>query len=124
MATRCSDAEVGAALVSEVLAVLATRCSDAEVGAALVSEVLAVMATRCSDAGVGRANRVDDMDERLPYRLLTGPDDADFCRRVSAALAEGYRLHGDPAIAFDGEQVIVAQALVLASGFDSRAVPV
>jgi hypothetical protein len=49
---------------------------------------------------------------RLAYRLLTGPDDAAFCERVSAALAEGYRLHGDPAIAVDGERVVVAQALV------------
>jgi len=51
--------------------------------------------------------------ERLPYRLLTGPDDAEFCRRVSAALADGYVLHGSPAATFDGENVIVAQAIVL-----------
>ena len=31
------------------------------------------------------------------YRLLTGPDDASFCRRVSDALALGYRLYGSPA---------------------------
>ncbi len=63
------------------------------------------------------------MDERLPYRLLTGPDDAEFCRRVSAALTDGYRLHGDPAITFDGVRVIAAQAVVLATGFDSRVMP-
>lgn len=51
--------------------------------------------------------------ERLPYRLLTGPDDAEFCRRVSAALADGYVLYGSPAATFDGEHVIVAQAIVL-----------
>ncbi|SNT22882.1 DUF1737 domain-containing protein [Rhodococcoides kyotonense] len=51
--------------------------------------------------------------ERLRYRLLTGPDDADFCRRVSAALDDGYVLHGAPAATFDGERVIVAQAIVL-----------
>jgi heme-degrading monooxygenase HmoA len=45
------------------------------------------------------------------YRVLTGPDDAAFCRRVSEALALGYRLHGSPALAFNGSQVIVAQAL-------------
>ncbi|SFA84496.1 hypothetical protein SAMN05216266_101802 [Amycolatopsis marina] len=50
---------------------------------------------------------------RLRYRLLTGPDDAQFCRRVSNALADGYRLHGSPALTFDGEQVIAAQAVVL-----------
>jgi hypothetical protein len=46
------------------------------------------------------------------YRLLTGPDDASFCRRVSEALALGYRLYGSPAAAFNGEDVIVAQAVV------------
>jgi len=46
------------------------------------------------------------------YRLLTGPDDAAFCRRVSEALAMGYVLHGSPAATFDGKQVIVAQAVV------------
>ncbi|WP_030173278.1 DUF1737 domain-containing protein [Spirillospora albida] len=46
------------------------------------------------------------------YRILTGPDDEAFCRRVSAALELGYELHGSPALTFNGERVIVAQALV------------
>jgi len=46
------------------------------------------------------------------YRILTGPDDAAFCHRVSDALALGYRLYGSPAATFDGKDVIVAQALV------------
>jgi ribonuclease H / adenosylcobalamin/alpha-ribazole phosphatase len=50
---------------------------------------------------------------RLRYRLLTGTDDRAFGERVSAALAEGYRLYGSPAVAFDGEKVVTAQALVL-----------
>jgi hypothetical protein len=50
---------------------------------------------------------------RLPYRLLTGPDDATFCERVSQALAEGYRLYGSPALTFDGSRVVAAQAVVL-----------
>ena len=54
-------------------------------------------------------------DEKLAYRVLTGPDDKAFCERVSAALAEGYQLYGSPAIAFNGERCIVAQALVLRS---------
>lgn len=53
------------------------------------------------------------MDERLAYRVLTGPDDRTFCERVSAALADGYELHGGPALTFDGERVVVAQAVVL-----------
>ncbi len=53
-----------------------------------------------------------DTSPRPAYRLLTGPDDAAFCDRVSAALADGYQLHGNPAIAIEGERVVVAQALV------------
>lgn len=49
---------------------------------------------------------------RLAYRLLTGADDRAFCERVSAALAEGYQLHGNPSIAYVGDQLVVAQALV------------
>jgi hypothetical protein len=55
-----------------------------------------------------------DSAEPLRYRLLTGPDDAEFCRRVSGLLDQGYRLHGSPAVTFDGSRVIAAQALVLA----------
>ncbi len=46
------------------------------------------------------------------YRVLTGPDDDRFCRRVSEALELGYELHGGPAIATSGETVYVAQAVV------------
>lgn len=46
------------------------------------------------------------------YRILTGPDDAVFCRRVSEAIALGYELYGSPAVTFNGSHVIVAQALV------------
>lgn len=51
--------------------------------------------------------------EGLPtYRVLTGPDDETFCRRVSEALALGYQLHEGPAITFNGDRAIVAQALL------------
>jgi hypothetical protein len=46
------------------------------------------------------------------YRILTGPDDAAFCHRVSEALALGYLLYGSPAVTFNGHHVIVAQALI------------
>lgn len=46
------------------------------------------------------------------YRVLTGPDDAKFCHRVSEALALGYKLYGSPSISFNNETIIVAQALV------------
>jgi hypothetical protein len=46
------------------------------------------------------------------YRVLTGKDDAAFCHRVSEALALGYLLYGSPALGFNGEHVVVAQALL------------
>jgi hypothetical protein len=55
-------------------------------------------------------------NERLRYRVLTGPDDETFCERVSAALDEGYQLHGGPSVTADGGRVIVAQAVVLPLG--------
>jgi len=51
-------------------------------------------------------------DDLPVYRILTGPDDAAFCHRVSAALALGYKLYGSPAATFDGKNVIVAQAMI------------
>ncbi|WP_074307966.1 DUF1737 domain-containing protein [Micromonospora cremea] len=56
---------------------------------------------------------MSDHSEPLGYRLITGPDDADFCARVSGLIDQGYQLYGSPALAFDGERVIAAQALVL-----------
>ena len=53
------------------------------------------------------------------YRVLTGPDDAAFCRRVSDAIALGYCLHAGPAVTFNGEQVIVAQALLWSEARDA-----
>ena len=46
------------------------------------------------------------------YRLLTGPDDASFCHRVSEALNHGWLLHGGPTLAAvaDGT-VICGQAI-------------
>lgn len=53
------------------------------------------------------------MEEKLKYRLITGIDDANFCRRISELLEEGYKLHGSPSCTFNGKDVIVAQAVVL-----------
>ncbi|MGD8379401.1 MAG: DUF1737 domain-containing protein [Gammaproteobacteria bacterium] len=46
------------------------------------------------------------------YRLITGPDDDAFCRRVSASLNNGWQLHGSPSLTFDGTNTIAGQALV------------
>jgi hypothetical protein len=67
---------------------------------------------------------MSEQDERLRYRLLTGPDDRSFCERVSQALAEGYRLHGAPSVTFDGRRVIAAQAVVLDGPADPVVRPV
>ncbi|WP_312033971.1 DUF1737 domain-containing protein [Actinoplanes sp. TBRC 11911] len=56
---------------------------------------------------------MSDLAQPLRYRLITGPDDAEFCARVSSLLEQGYRLHGSPALTFDGQRVVAAQALVL-----------
>ncbi|WP_045732495.1 DUF1737 domain-containing protein [Pseudarthrobacter chlorophenolicus] len=58
-------------------------------------------------------------EEKLSYRLISGPDDRAFCERISAALAEGYVLHGSPAATFNGSNVIVAQAVVLPAAIAS-----
>ncbi|MDR7083524.1 hypothetical protein J2X01_002818 [Arthrobacter ginsengisoli] len=58
-------------------------------------------------------------EEKLAYRLFTGPDDRAFCERVSAALADGYVLHGSPAATFNGSSVIVSQAVVLPAAIAS-----
>ena len=46
------------------------------------------------------------------YRVLTGPDDASFCERVSEMLELGYQLVGGPAITSGPDGVIVAQAVI------------
>lgn len=48
------------------------------------------------------------------YRLLTGPDDASFCQRVSEMLDKGYELYGSPSISWDPEKksIIAAQAVI------------
>ena len=50
--------------------------------------------------------------EPTVYKVLTGPDDSAFCDRVTEALSKGFRLYGSPALTFNGERVIVAQAIV------------
>ena len=70
-------------------------------------------------AGVTLPAQQDKPEEKLSYRLITGPDDRAFCERISTALAEGYVLHGSPAAAYNGINVIVAQALVLPAAIAS-----
>ncbi len=53
------------------------------------------------------------MDKKLRYRLITGKDDSSFCERISKLLNEGYKLYGYPSCTFNGEDVIVAQAVII-----------
>jgi hypothetical protein len=47
------------------------------------------------------------------YRLLTGPEDASFCHRVTEALNPGWALYGSPSLTYDTEnkRVVCAQAI-------------
>lgn len=48
------------------------------------------------------------------YRLLTGGDDAAFCKRVSEALNKGWRLYGSPVMTSDAAngRTVCGQAVV------------
>lgn len=52
------------------------------------------------------------MENKLRYKLITGKDDSNFCKRVSKLLDEGYKLYGSPSCTFNGQDVIVAQAVI------------
>lgn len=48
------------------------------------------------------------------YRFLSAPDDSGFCHKVTAALNNGWQLHGAPTYAFDAEagQMRCGQAVI------------
>ncbi|MFZ5964023.1 DUF1737 domain-containing protein [Thalassococcus sp. BH17M4-6] len=48
------------------------------------------------------------------YRFLTADDSSDFCHKVSAALAKGWVLYGDPTYAYDSANEVMrcGQAVV------------
>ena len=50
---------------------------------------------------------------RKLYRFLSGVDNAEFCQRVSDALADGYVLYGNPVMMMDKDVRMVGQAVVL-----------
>ncbi len=47
------------------------------------------------------------------FRFITGPDDDQFCHRVTKALNGGWTLHGGPSLTYDPERktVICGQAV-------------
>ena len=54
----------------------------------------------------------------IAYRLLTGPDDAAFCHKVTAALDRGWALHGAPAYAFDASRGVMRCAQAVTKEID------
>ena len=46
-------------------------------------------------------------------RFLSDVDNAEFCQRVSDALADGYVLYGNPVMVMDKDVRIVGQAVIL-----------
>ncbi len=55
------------------------------------------------------------------YRFLSADDTSAFCHKVSAALAEGWELYGDPAYAFDHANGVMrcGQAVTKETGGDA-----
>ena len=51
--------------------------------------------------------------KRLAYRFLTGPDTREFCEKISAALADGYVLYGDPTMIVQDGKAVCGQAVIL-----------
>ena len=47
------------------------------------------------------------------YRFITGPDDAACCHRVTAALNDGWELHGSPSLTYNAQtsQVMCGQSV-------------
>ena len=49
---------------------------------------------------------------RKSYRFLSGADNADFCQRVSDALADGYVLFGSHVMVMDKDIRVVGQLVI------------
>ena len=50
---------------------------------------------------------------RKLFRFLSGVDNAEFCQRVSDALADGCVMYGDPVMLLDKGVRMVGQAVIL-----------
>ncbi len=48
------------------------------------------------------------------YRYITGPDDAEFCRRITQLLNQGWELAGQPTLTYnaDKKRVICGQTVL------------
>lgn len=57
------------------------------------------------------------------YRLLTEDDTSAFCHKISAALADGWQLHGAPSIAFDAARGVMRCAQAVTKETDTEYQP-
>lgn len=57
------------------------------------------------------------------YRLLTEDDTSAFCHKVSAALAKGWVLYGDPVYAFDAKRGVMRCAQAVTKDIDTPYAP-
>jgi hypothetical protein len=62
----------------------------------------------------GKMPRAHGMPLMILYRFLTGPDDSDFCHKITAVLNKGWLLQGNPTLAFDPVQgrMVCGQAVM------------
>ena len=60
---------------------------------------------------------------RKLYRFLSGVDNAEFCQRVSDALADGYVLYGNPVMVMDNDVRILGQAVISPDNANETTVP-
>ena len=60
---------------------------------------------------------------RKLYRFLSGVDNAEFCRRVGDALADGYVLNGNPVMIMNKDVRMVDQAVILPQIADRYTAP-
>lgn len=54
------------------------------------------------------------------YRFLSGPDDANFCHRVTEALNKGWSLYGSPSYAFDAASGVMRCGQAVIKDVDGR----
>ena len=57
------------------------------------------------------------------YRFLSGVDNAEFCQRVSDALADGYVLYGNPVMVMKNDVRIVGQAVIWPDSANENTAP-
>ncbi len=54
------------------------------------------------------------------YKILTGPDDPNFCQKVRDHLDAGYELYGSPTMTTKGSQVYLGQAVVFKKAIKAK----